>query len=441
MGLSPAMTSTARTIFVAGVSAGSAPVEIRERLAMSPDEVAAALPEIHDAARLAETMIVSTCNRVEIWGVAHDDHGPLAALEALCRQRGLDPEALADFARTKRAAEAVRHCFRVAASLDSVVVGEPQILGQVKDAFALARPCGTVGPLLDRLVSRAFSVAKRVRTETALGQHAVSVSFVAVELARKIFGELRERSALLIGAGEMGELAARHLVDQGIARLYVANRTWSTAAALAEKLAGTPVAFEDRVEALARADIVITSTGAPYPIVTRGLVQAALAARGPRPLFLIDIAVPRDVEAGVGDLPNVFCYDIDDLRHVVEANVKEREREAVKAEALVEHEVEQWVAGLQALDVSPTIVLLRRHVDSMREAELAKTLARLPAATGATREALEALSAALVNKILHEPTVTLREAAKAGAGERMTTAVRQLFALDGSRALAPSPSP
>jgi glutamyl-tRNA reductase len=420
-------------IFVTGVNPGSAPVEVRERLAMSSEDVVAALAEIGETDGLAETMVVSTCNRVEVWGVAETERGATAALEVLCRRRGVDPQALAGFVRTKTATEAIRHCFRVAASLDSVVVGEPQILGQVKDAFAVARRCGTVGPLLDRVVSRAFSVAKRVRTETGLGQHAVSVSFVAVELARKIFGELRTRSALLIGAGEMGELSARHLVSQGLARLYVANRTWSKAAALAEALAATPIPFERRAEALAMADIVITSTGAPDPIVTRDVVHAAMTARGHRPLFVIDIAVPRDVEPGVGELPNVFCYDVDDLRHVAEANRKEREREALKAEGLVEREVAKWAAGLQALDVVPTIVSLRRRLDAMREAEMTKALARIPDASPATREALEALSTALLNKILHPPTSKLRDSAQTGSGDRWVTAVKELFDLDDTR--------
>jgi glutamyl-tRNA reductase len=353
-------------------------------------------------------------------------------------QRGIGLPTLEPLLYVKDGAEAVQHAFRVASSLDSMVLGEPQILGQVKDAFALAQACRSIGPVLHSLMSQAFAVAKRVRSDTEVGRHAVSVSFAAVELARRIFDGLDGRSVLLVGAGEMGELAARHFQDHGTLPVYVANRTASRAQELARELAGTAVPFEELFSVMAQVDIVITSTAAPEPIVTSADVAGALHGRRGRPLFFIDIAVPRNVEPAVNDLDNVFVYDVDALRSVVDANLRERQREAQRAETLVEREVAKFAERLRGLEVVPTIVSLREKLEEIRKAELARTLTRLPGADDATRQALEALSQGIVNKILHAPTVKLRDSSKAGHGLRWIEVISELFGLGGKNRGGPA---
>jgi glutamyl-tRNA reductase len=421
------------TLFACGLSHRTAPLEIREPLALDEDALRDVLRDLVATEVVGEAVILSTCNRVEVYGVAAvPGEARSAAFRCLCRRRGVDPASLEPLLYNHLEEDAVRHAFRVAASLDSMVVGEPQILGQVKDAFALAQSCQTVGPTLHTLFTQAFTVAKRVRTETEVGRHAVSVSFAAVELARKIFGGLQGRPVLLLGAGQMGELAARHLVEHGAFPIYVVNRTWTRAEDLARSLAGTAVPFEDMASALASVDIVIASTGAPAPLVTRESVARIMHARGARPLFFIDIAVPRDVEADVGQLEGVYCYDIDDLRQVVDANLRQRARAAERAETLVEREAARFVARLGDLEVVPTIVSLRERLEVIRAGEVRKALARLPEPSPITREAMEALSMAIVNKILHAPITKLRESSRAGAGRSWTELVQELFGLSGS---------
>jgi glutamyl-tRNA reductase len=418
------------TLIVAGLNHRTAPVEVREQLALEADKLREALGDVFAAGGVSELMILATCNRVEVYGVADaPGEARTRVFRHLCQQRGVDPATIEPMLYTRTDRDAVQHAFRVAASLDSMVLGEPQILGQVKDAFATAQSCQTIGPELHQLWTRAFAVAKKVRTQTDVARHAVSVSFAAVELAKKIFGGLEGRAVLLIGAGEMGELAARHLVEQGAFPIYVANRTWSRAQDLARALAGTAVPFGDLTETMASVDIVVTSTGAPEPIITPDAVQRAMHRRRSRPLFFVDIAVPRDVGPGVNDLGNVFCYDIDDLRQVVDANIREREREAQRAEALVRAEVEGFLAGRRDRDVVPTIVSLRERVESIRQAEVAKALARLPDASPETRQTVEALSNAIVNKILHVPITKLRESSRSGHGKSWTAFVHELFGL------------
>ena len=418
------------TVFVAGLSHRTAPIDVREQLALEEDKLREILRDIAERGVCSELMILSTCNRVEVYGVAEvpgEAHG--AAFRQMTAQRGMDFRTLEPLLYTKTGAEAVLHAFRVAASLDSMVLGEPQILGQVKDAFALAQSCRVVGPLLHALMSQAFAVAKRVRTETEIGRFAVSVSFAAVELARKIFGSLDGKTVLLIGAGEMGELAARHLQDQGTLPVYVANRTWSRALDLARDLAGTAVRYEDFPSMMAGVDIVITSTAAPEPIISVADVEAVLRARHERPLFFIDIAVPRNVEPAVNGLDNAFCYDVDDLRSVVESNLRERQREAQRGEALVRGEVGKFAERLGDLEVVPTIVSLREKLEEIRRGEVARALGRLPGADEATRQALEALSQAIVNKVLHAPTVKLRDSSRAGHGRRWVEVISEVFGL------------
>ena len=404
-------------LFVAGLSHHTAPLAVREQLALDEDKLREIVSDLVGRGTCAEIMILSTCNRVEVYSVADvPGEARSAAFRQMGAQRGIGLPTLEPLLYTHGGVAAVQHAFRVASSLDSMVLGEPQILGQVKDAFALAQACRTVGPVLHSLMSQAFAVAKRVRTDTEVGRHAVSVSFAAVELARKIFGGLDGRSVLLVGAGEMGELA-------------VANRTWARAEALARDLAGTAVPFEELLPVLAQVDIVITSTAAPEPIIRAAAVERVLHARRGRPLFLIDIAVPRNVEPAVNALDGVFVYDVDDLRSVVEANLRERQRQAQRAEALVEREVTKFAARLRDLEVVPTIVSLREKLEEIRRAEVARALARLPGADPATREALEALSQGLVNKVLHGPTVKLRDSSRAGHHRRWIEFISELFGL------------
>jgi glutamyl-tRNA reductase len=418
------------TVFVAGLSHRTAPIELREQLALEEDKLREVLSDVVGRGVCSELMILSTCNRVEVYGVAEvPGEGRSAAFRRMTAQRGMEFQVLEPLLYTKTGADAVLHAFRVAASLDSMVLGEPQILGQVKDAFALAQSCRVVGPTLHALMSQAFAVAKRVRTDTEIGRFAVSVSFAAVELARKIFGSLDGKSVLLIGAGEMGELAARHLQDQGTLPVYVANRTWSRAQDLARDLAGTAIRYEDFPSVMADVDIVITSTAAPEPIIGVADVEAVLRARHERPLFFIDIAVPRNVEAAVNDLDNVFCYDVDDLRSVVESNLRERQREAQRGEVLVEREVAKFVERLKDLEVVPTIVSLREKLEEIRRGEVARALGRLPGADEATKQTLEALSQAIVNKVLHGPTVKLRDSSRAGHGRRWIEVISEVFGL------------
>jgi len=417
-------------LFVAGLSHRNAPVELREQLAVEDDKLRELLHDLQASDALHEVMVLSTCNRVEVYGVA-DVPGEARALvfRSLCRHRGLDLAAVEPILYTHLDADAVHHAFRVSASLDSMMLGEPQILGQVKDAFALAQACGTVGPQLHPLFSQAFNVAKRVRTETGIARHAVSVSFAAVELARKIFDGLGGRAVLLVGAGKMSELAAKHLVAQGAFPIYVANRTWARAQDLARALSGTAVPWDELLTALAAVDIVVTSTGASAPVITRAAVSRVMHGRRARPLFFIDIAVPRDVEPGVDVLDDVYRYDIDDLKQVVDANLRERAREAQRAESLVEREVGKFVVRQSDAEVIPTIVSLRARLEDIRLGEVRKTLARLPDAGPETLAAIEALSTAMVNKILHAPITKLRESSRAGASRSWLELVHELFGL------------
>jgi glutamyl-tRNA reductase len=417
-------------LFVSGLSHLNAPVELREQLAVDEDKLRELLRDIAATGVVREAIILSTCNRVEVYAVA-DVPGEARAtmFRRLCRHRGVEPTSVEAALYTYAEGDAVRHAFRVASSLDSMVIGEPQILGQVKDAFAIAQSCEVVGPALHSLFTQAFAVAKKVRTETEIARHAVSVSFAAVELAKKIFGGLQGKAVLLVGAGKMSELAARHLVEQGVFPVYVTNRTWARAQEMARALAGTAVPFDELSTALAAVDIVISSTGAAEPVIRRETVQHVMHGRRGRPLFFIDIAVPRDVEGSVDTLDDVYCYDIDDLKQVVDANLRERGREAHRAEALVEREVAKFLVRLGDVEVIPTIVSLRERLEAIRTGEVKRTLARLPAATPETRDAIEALSTAIVNKILHAPITKLRESSRAGSPRSWLELVHELFGL------------
>ncbi len=418
-----------------GVNHKSAPIEVRERIAISRDELPGTTRALAAVPGVLECMIVSTCNRVEILAVVNSAAADLNSF--FHKHFGLDPALLAPHLYEHRDREAVRHLFRVAASLDSMVVGEPQILGQVKEAFAVARASGTVAGQLEHLLQSAFAAAKKVRSETEIGSNSVSIASVAVELARKIFGSLQGRTVFLVGAGKMSELAARHLVQQGAGAILVTNRTLERARHMAETFQGKVIPFDQLYEAASQADIVISSTGAPHPIFRREHGQAFLHRRRNQPMFFIDIAVPRDVDPAMGKAEGIFVYDIDDLQQVVSSHVADRRVEADRAEAIVQMEVDKFQGRLQTLDVVPTIVSLQEHLETVRQAEIDRVRGRLGTLTPEQELAVEALSRGIINKIMHTPITTLKSAARESA--EVTTVidlVRKLFGLRDAHAAA-----
>jgi glutamyl-tRNA reductase len=405
------------TLSLIGVNHKTAPIELRERIAISREE----LPEVTRALAavpgVSECMIVSTCNRVEILTALESPSIDLTGF--LQDYFALDPALLKAHIYEHRNQAAVRHLFRVAASLDSMVVGEPQILGQVKEAFAVARTAGTVGGQLEHLLQSAFAAAKKVRTETEIGSNSVSIASVAVDLARKIFGSLTGRTVFLVGAGKMSELAARHLVQQGAGAIIVTNRTFERAQRMADQFNGRVIPFDQLYEAASEADIVITSTGAPHPIFRREHGQAFLHRRRNRPMFFIDIAVPRDVDPAMNKLEGIFVYDIDDLQSVAASHMAERSREATDAEALIAGEVERFHQRQRTVNVAPAIVALQRQAEELRQAELRHIHARLGSLTAEQTAAVEALTRGLVNKFLHPPMQALKQAARENDSARV----------------------
>ncbi len=417
-------------IVVVGLSHNTAPVEIREKVAFPPTSMAEPLKCMHELPAVAEGVILSTCNRVELYAASSQPEAAIAELRQFLAEYHRLPaeklhEHLYDFAGT----QAIHHVLRVAASLDSMVVGEPQILGQIKTAYGHASEFGTTGTILNRFLHKAFSVAKRVRTETAIASNAVSVSFAAVELARKIFENLENKTVMLVGAGEMCELAARHFINQGVAQVLVTNRTYSRAEKLAQDFGGTPVNFDNFREQLHRVDILLSSTGAPDYILSAKKLKEVRKARRYKPMFIIDIAVPRDIDPAANRLDSIYLYDVDDLQGVVQANLKERQKEADKAELIISAEVEQFCNWLATLEVKPTIVALRRQLEEVRRAEVEKTLANLDSLQEKEKRAIEAMASAIVNKILHQPTRVLKQASNGGENSHYLDAVRNLFEL------------
>jgi glutamyl-tRNA reductase len=413
-------------LVVVGVSHRNAPVAVREALAIPKDEIGQALARFQREGSLSEVMILSTCNRVEVYasGGAAEADKISSLLRAMASARG----PVVPMLDTLAGHAAVRHAFRVAAGLESMVLGEPQILGQLKEAYQAAEAAGTLGGVLSTLRQRSLSSAKRVRTETGIGRHAVSVSHVAVELARKIFASLEGRRVLIVGAGKMSRLAALRLVREG-GRATVLGRTFARTEELAHALGGRAAGLEDLRAELGQADIVITSTGAPGLVVHRADVEAAVAGRRGRPLFLIDIAVPRDVDPEVRSLSNVFLYDLDDLRTVSDANMRERQREAAAATTMVEEEIAAFLAGQRSRRAVPLLVALRERGEEIRKAELEKVRRKMGALTPEQERALEAATAAIVNKLLHGPTMCLKEMARDGQSDRQVTLVRRVLGL------------
>lgn len=393
-----------------GVNHRTAPIELRERLAISRDDLPHATRALAAVPGVVECMIVSTCNRVEVVAVVESLNADLAGF--LYQYFAIDPGLLDPHLYEHHNQDAARHLFRVAASLDSMVIGESQILGQVKEAFALARSSGTIGTELDHLLQSAFSAAKRVRTETEIGSSSVSIASVAVDLARKIFGSLQGRTVFLVGAGKMSELAARHLAQQGAGAILVTNRTQERARLLAEPFNGRIIPYDKLYETVAEADIVISSTGAPHPIFRREHAQAFMHIRRNRPMFFIDIAVPRDVDPEVNRIEGIFVYDIDDLQQVAAAHIAERGRQAGDAEALIAAEVERFHQRRRAVNVAPAIVALQQQAEEIRLAELHRIHARMGNLTADQSAAIEALTRGLVNKFLHQPMQALKQAAR-----------------------------
>jgi len=417
-------------LLTTGVSHKTAPVEVRECLAFREETLPAALADLRAHDGVSEAVILSTCNRVEITLTTEDGVDPQAIVDRfLCIHKSIDPDAIAPHLYRHEGRDAIHHLFRVAASLDSMVVGEPQILGQLKNAYAVAKEAGAVCGWMDGLLTRAFSVAKRVRSETGIGQMAVSVSYAAVELARKIFGSLNNRTVMIVGAGKMSELAARHLRRSGASHVFVTNRTHERAVEMAALFQGTPVEYTRFTSMLPEVDILITSSGAPHYILHKDEMVRVRAARRNRPMFLIDIAVPRNIEPAVNDLENVFLYDIDDLQEVVNANLRERAKEAGHAERMVEEEVDRMMARLKVAEVTPTIVGLQEQLEQIRLGELEKIRRRFGSLTPQQEEALEALTRGIINKIAHGPISELRSQAGKPEGAHVIAAIRKAFHL------------
>ena len=422
-------------IVLIGLNHKTAPVELRECIAFTEDQTAATLAQLRNDSHVDEVLLFSTCNRVELLMVTSNAEDAVhAATRMLLRVQPAPYEAFEKALYVHHGDDAVRHVFRVAASLDSMVLGEPQILGQVKQAYRMAVDQRTSGVILNRLLHRTFFVAKRVRSETGIGDHAVSISYAAIELGRKIFGNLAGKKVLLLGAGEMAELAVEHLIRQRAADIRVANRTFSRAMELANRFQGTAIRFEERFDSLAEVDIIISSTGSPDFILKKAQLKGVMRKRRNRPLFLIDIAVPRDIDPEINQIANIYVYDIDDLSGVIEDNIEDRQREAVKGERIVDEAVIRFRQWLDSLDVVPTIKALRQKIEDIAEAEIQKTIGHSELQERDIR-ALRRMTHALINKILHDPTEVLKQNGCQGGRSAYLDVARKLFRLDDNEAV------
>ena len=417
-------------IVIVGLSHKTAPVEIREKVAFSPTAMDRPLQQVLALPSVSEAVIVSTCNRVELYVISRQSDAAIIELrQFLADFHGLKSAALEPHLYDFSGTPAIQHVLRVASSLDSMMIGEPQILGQIKTAYGYACEYKTVGLILNRFLHKAFSVAKRVRSETAIASNAVSISFAAVELARKIFDSLENKTVMLIGAGEMCELAAKHFINNGVSKVLVTNRTFSRAEKLAEEFNGTAVSFDNFQEQLHRVDIVLSSTGAPDYVLGAKKLKEVCKERRYKPMFLIDIAVPRDIDPAANKLDSIYLYDVDDLQGVVQANLKERQKEAAKAELIIKEEVGQFQNWLATLEVKPTIVALRQKMEKVRQTEMEKTLSSFNALNDKERKAIESMTSAIINKILHHPTHILKQISNGDDSSLYIDAVRTLFDL------------
>jgi glutamyl-tRNA reductase len=419
-----------RDILLIGINHKTAPVELRECMAFSMDESATAIGALRRAAGIHEVLLYSTCNRVELLMVTDDRSQAVDTAKKFLSDFNKIP--LAEFEDSlyiHANDDAVRHLFRVAASLDSMVVGEPQILGQIKEAYRGAAQAKSAGVILNRLMHRAFFVAKRVRTETGIGDRAVSISYAAVELARKIFGSLEGKRVLLVGAGEMAELAVEHLIRNQVAETLVANRTFENGLELARRFNGQAIRFEEIAEHLRVVDIIISSTGAPGLVIARETVKPVIRARRNRPIFFIDIAVPRDIDPEINRLENAYVYDIDDLKGIIEENIGDRQKEAVKGERIIDEAVIRFREWHEALDVVPTIVALRAKLEAMADSEIKRTV-QAQGMSAEAAQALQRMMGSFINKMLHDPTMHLKRDGMLGDKSLSIDTVRKLFKLD-----------
>ena len=418
-------------IHIVGTSHHTAPLDFREKLAFSESQILQAFPLLRDQYHFQEAVILSTCNRVEIYTAADTADGSIPLSDFLSTYHHIDSQTLKKFTYTHQDADAVRHLFDVSTSLDSMVVGEPQILGQVKEAYDTALAAGASGQILNRLFTKAISVGKRVRTETNIASGAVSIGYAAVELAKKIFQSLENKTVAIVGAGEMSELTAQHLVENGASRVIVANRTYERAAQIAEKFDGIPLAYDESLSFLVDTDIVISSTDAPHYLIQRKPLAEVMKKRKYRHMFLIDIAVPRDIDPNVSKIENAFLYNIDDLDAVVASNMKDRQREAEIAGRIVEEEAVGFYSQLQLLKVTPTIKALNQQFQGVVERELQACLKK--AELSSEQQALvQSMTQAIVKKLLHQPTKNLRQRTNDVNDDHVQyiRALQELFALE-----------
>jgi len=426
-------------ILAIGLNHKTAPVEVRERLAFTGSHLRQSLSALaechaHQDGALREGVILSTCNRTEIYALAEDAaKGREYLVRFLSDQQGLPPDQFQSHLYAYENEEAVDHLFSVAAGIDSMIVGENEILGQVREAYTLASASKAIGPVLARLFRKSITVGKRARTETTIGHNAISISYAAVELAKKILGDLGGCRALVVGAGETSELTLKHLIDNGIGEVNVINRTRRKAEVIARQCGGQVLGFGHIAQALCSADIVISSTTAPHPVIRAQAVEQAMTLRQQHPLLLVDIAVPRDVEPEVGSIDNVYLYDIDDLEKVVETNLKRRRREIPKVEAIIHREQTDFMAWFRTLEMLPTITSLRGRAEEVRLAELEKALRRLGPLSEQQRTIVEALSLGIVNKLLHPPIINLKGRANGQGGHLYAMVLRELFALEDGK--------
>lgn len=415
-------------IIVAGLSHKTAPVEIREKVTFPEQILSDALHMLTGYPSINEAVILSTCNRMEIYVVATDPgKGKDDLCQFICDYHSLERDKLEKYLYFREGTNAILHLFRVSSSLDSMVIGEAQILGQVKTAYNAAFEAEATSTIMNRLFRHGFLAGKRVRTETEIGESAVSISYAAVELAKKVFESLSGRTVMLIGAGEMIELTATHLLSNGVSNVIVTNRTYERAESLAQKYNGVAVRFNDFVDQMIHADIVISSTGAPHYVVTKDHVSYVMQKRKNRPIFFIDIAVPRDIDPAAAKIYNVFAYDIDDLDSVVQTNLEERKKAATIAEEIVENEVLSFSSWLATLEVAPTIASLRRMAEEIRQKELEKHLRKLPNLSDAELNTVNALTSAIVNKLLHQPIVKAKEYSTRKDGYLYVESLKVLF--------------
>ena len=429
---------TGSGLLAVGVSHKTAPLALRERLALPEGRAAGVLRELLSHPTIHESVAISTCNRTELYLVTSDPvDAENEALGVLSRQAGIRPTELLGQVYSLRDGEAVRHLFEVAAGLDSMIVGEAEVQGQVKRAYELALVEGVTGPVANRLFRDALGAGKRVRTETAIGRSRVSVSSVAVELAQATLGDLVERRVLIIGAGETGELTARALHEHGVETVFVANRHYDRAIGLAQRFDGHAVRFEELPAQLAAADIVVSSTGSPHTLVGREEMETVMSHRENRPLLLIDIAVPRDIEPSVRELAGVTLYDMDDLQRQVARNISVREAESTRARSLVEDEAQRYEAWLASLEVVPTIAALRERGEAIVQQVLGENDQRWESLSPADRERVELLARAIVSRLLHEPTVRLKRSIEDDSGYVYVQVLRELFGIDTGAAAEP----